>query len=80
MTFPDFLRSQILRIGEGVASRGEPLVAIALGYSPRKVRMWAAGQPPHPTPAEQAGARVILPQCGTIADRDKRLRKRKAKP
>lgn len=65
MTFPEFVRAEVLRLGDGVASRGEILAGIALGYSPRKIRMWASGEEPHPTPAEVAGARLLLPRCGS---------------
>lgn len=75
MTFPDFLRAEVLRLGDGVSSRGEALAAIVLGVSPRTVRNWMYG-PAEPNKAEAAGARMLLPQAGPLSARDKRLRRK----
>lgn len=76
MTFPDFLRAEVLRLGDGVSSRGEALAAIALGVSPRTIRNWTYETGAPANAAEQAGARVILPRCGPLSERDKRLRRK----
>lgn len=76
MTFPEFLRAEVLRLGDGVAQRGEQLVAIACSglrkVSPRTIRRMVDGET-LPTKAEEVGMRAILPACGPL----KKLRKAK---
>lgn len=76
MTFPDFLRAEVVRLGAGVSSRGETLAAIALGVSPRTIRNWTYQTGATANAAEQAGARVILPQCGQLSAHDNRLKRK----
>lgn len=67
MTFPEFLRAEVLRLGEGTLSHGEGIAAVMLGVSPRKIRDWHYGKGPPPNRAEVAGARVLLPQAPTVS-------------
>jgi hypothetical protein len=75
MTFPEFLRAEVLRLGDGVSQRGEVLASIVLGTTDRTVRRWMAGETA-PNKAEEVGARMLLPQAGALSERDKRLRRK----
>lgn len=77
MTFPEFLRAEVLRLGEGTLSHGEGIAAVMLGVSPRKVRDWHYGKGPAPNRAEVAGARILLPQAPTVSEFGRR---KKPKP
>lgn len=83
MIFADFLRAEVLRLGDGVAQRGEILAAIACSglrpMSPRTIRRLVEGET-LPTKAEEVGMRTILPQCGPISARDGRLKGKSKKP
>lgn len=77
MTFPEFLRAEVLRLGNGKAQYGEQIAAIVWGTSPRTIRRIAAGEAVA-NKAEQAGARILLPQAPTVSEFGRR--KPKAKP
>lgn len=78
MTFPEFLRAEVLRLGDGVSQRGEILAAMVLGTTDRTVRRWMAAES-GPNKAEEAGARLLLPRAGALSERDGRLKRRKPK-
>lgn len=63
MTFPEWLRAEILRLGQGTAQAGEQLVAIVCSglrpMSARTVRRMANGET-LPTKAEEVGMRILL--------------------
>lgn len=60
MSFPDFLRAEVLRLGGGVSRTGEEIAATALGVTSRTVRVWMYGERT-PKPLEEAGVRALLP-------------------
>lgn len=80
MTFPEFLRAEVLRLGDGVSSRGEPLAAIVLGLSPRTIRNWLYETGAAPSKVEQAGARILLPHAGALSLRDGGIKRKMIDP
>lgn len=61
MTFPDFLRAEVLRLGAGVSRNGEAIAASVCGTTDRTIRRWLTGQTA-PNKAEEAGVRLLLPR------------------
>lgn len=66
MTFPEFLRAEVLRLGLGTAQHGEQLVAIVCSglrpMSARTIRRMSNGET-LPTKAEEVGMRMLLPRA-----------------
>lgn len=68
MTFPEFLRAEVLRLGRGTSQHGEQLAAIVCGTTDRTIRRWMSGETT-PSKAEQAGAQLLLTRAKPLPPR-----------
>lgn len=68
MTFPEFLRAEVIRLGRGTSQHGEQLAAIVCGTTDRTIRRWMAGETT-PSKAEQAGAQLLLARAKPLGPR-----------
>lgn len=63
MTFPDFIRAQVDRLGAGQRpGAGTLLAAIVCDVSDRTIRLWMDGKG-NPNRSTEAGARLLLLQA-----------------
>lgn len=76
MTFPQFLRDHVERLGNGHVADGTRKAAETCGVTPRSVQLWMVGEG-NPNRATEAGARLLLQRATHVHERDK-LRKAKS--
>lgn len=72
MTFPDFLRAEVDRLGAGQREgAGTAIAAIVCGVSDRTIRLWMAGDG-NPNRATETGARLLLERAKPLPPERKR--------
>lgn len=69
MTFAEFLRDKIARLGNGDVAEGTRRAAALGGVTPRTIQLWLVGQG-NPNGFTETGARLLLLRAVHVQRRD----------